>query len=121
MERTTRAKRKQYAREFYQLLCGGGVQKAAIVIQRQDSKTNPNIHRCQFITAHVNGPSSNVVIAESVDGITGCFYELVQSIQGNIPQKGYFEDGFQNWFRRTMHMRITWNDGLVIMVEYARR
>ena len=121
MKRTTKAERKKNAKQFYQLICNGGVQKAAIVIHRQASKTNPNIHRCQFITAHVNGPASDVVIAESVDGITGCFYELVQSIQGNIPQKGYFEDGFQDWFRRTMHMRITWNDGLVIMVEYARR
>ena len=121
MKRTSRAERKKMARQFYQLVCNGDVQKAAIVIQRQDSKTNPNIHRCQFITAHVNGLASNVVIAESVDGITGCFYELVQSIQGNIPQKGYFEDEFQNWFRKTMHMKITWNDGLVIMVEYSGR
>ena len=120
MKRTTAKERKQYAKEFYQLVCGGSVQKAAIVVLRQDSRTNPNVHRVQFVTAHVNGPASEVVIAESVDGIAGCFRELIKNIQGDIPQKNYFEDGFKDWFRKTCHMKVIWNDGLVIMIEYSR-
>lgn len=119
MERTTKAERKKYAKLFHQYLWNG-IQKAAIVIERQDSKSNPNIHRVQMITQQVNGPASHVVIAESVSGIAGCFHELIESIYGNIPQKNYFEDGFKDWLRKTCHMNITWNDGLVIMVEYSR-
>lgn len=117
MERTTSKERKNNARLFYQYLWNG-VQKAAIVIKRQESKTNPNIHRVQFVTSHVNGPASEVVIAESVDGITGCFHELIESIHGNIPQKGYYEDDFKIWLRKVCHMDMIWNDGLVIMLEY---
>lgn len=118
MERTTAKERKNNAKSFYQYLCNCGVQKAAIVIVRQDSKTNPNIHRAQFITSHTNSPASNVVIAESVDGVSGCFMELISNIHGNIPQINYFDDKFRLWLRKTCHMDIVWNDGLVIMVEY---
>lgn len=121
MERTTAKERKDNAKMFYQYLWNGGVQKAAIVITRQDSKSNPNIHRVQFTTAHVNGSASNVVIAESVDGVAGCFRELISNIHGNIPQINYFEDEFRSWLRKTCHMNIVWNDGLVIMVEYKTR
>ena len=121
MERTTKKERKANANSFYHLLSGGYSQKAAIIIQRQESKTNPCINRCQFITSHVNGPASEVVIAESLDGVAGCFRELISNIYGAIPQINYFEDGFKAWLRKTCHMDITWNDGLVIMLEYKTR
>lgn len=118
MNRTTLKERKENAKAFYQYLWNGGAQKAAIVVLRQDSKTNPNIHRVQFITSHTNSPTSNVVIAESVDGISGCFRELISNIHGDIPQINYFDDKFRSWLRKICHMDIVWNDGLVIMVEY---
>lgn len=34
MQRTTKAERKMFAKQFYQFLCLGGAQKAAIVIMR---------------------------------------------------------------------------------------
>ncbi len=115
MERTTRKERKQNAKEFYQYL--GYTDKAAIVILKQESKSNPNVRRVQFVTSKVNGPASQVVIAESVDGIAGCFYELVESLCGNIPQMGCFKDGFKDWLKETCRLNITFNDGLVILVE----
>ena len=90
----------------------------AVVIERQDSKTNPNVHRVQFITSRVNSPAHNVIIAESVDGVAGCFRELIKNIHGNIEQKNYFENDFNKWLRKACHMEIAYNDGLVIMLEY---
>ncbi len=121
MERTNAKQRKKNAVSFYQYLVTGNEQKAAIVIERTDSKTNPNIHRCRFITHHINSPASDVVIAESVDGVSGCFRELISNIHGDIPQKGFFENDFRSWLRKTCHMKITWYDGLVMMIEYKCR
>lgn len=131
MKRTNAKQRKKNAISFYQYLVTGNEQKAAIVIERTDSKTNPNINRCRFITHRINSPASDVVIAESVDGIAGCFRELISNIHGDIPQKGFcgvglripnfFENDFKDWLRKTCHMKITWYDGLVMMIEYKRR
>ena len=119
MQRTTKQERKQNARLFWQYLTNGYCKnRVAVVIESQDSKTNPNIHRVQFKTSRVNGPAHNVIIAESIDGVTGCFYELIQNIHGNIEQKNYFENDFNKWLRKTCHMEIVYNDGLVIMLEY---
>lgn len=118
MQRTTRKERKTNARLFYQQLCSGYNDKAAIVIKRQDSKANPNISRVQFITAHATPVGSNMIIAESIDGVAGCFRELVENIHGNIPQYNYFEDGFKHWIMESCRMEIIWNDGLVIMIKF---
>lgn len=120
MERTTKAERKKNASMFRQYLNIGSLQKAAVIIERQVSKSNPNINRCQFITAKVNGPAREVVIAESVDGVAGCFRELIENCCGKIEQKNYFEDGFNEWLRKTCHMDITFNDGLVMMIEWCQ-
>ena len=116
MRRTTKEERKQNAKRFYQLLCGNGVRKAAVVIERSDNGT-----RTQFVTAYANGSyATKAVIAESAAlGVDGCFYELVKSIFGGIVQTSCFESGFEDWLAKTCHMRITWKDGLVYMLEYS--
>lgn len=115
MERTQKKERKENAKLFYQHFCDNG-QKAAIVVRKPD-----NGSRTQFITAHPLGTAfKNIVIAESREfGIEGCFYEFIESIFGGIRQTGYYEDGFKGWIEKTCHMKITWNDGLVVMIEYS--
>lgn len=118
MQRTTKQERKCNAKLFWQYLQTSCNQKAAIVIESQNSKTNPNICRVQFRTVRVNSLEHDVVIAESVDGVAGCFHELIKNIHGNIEQKNYFEVEFNDWLRNICHMEITWYDGLVMMLEY---
>lgn len=51
--------------------------------------------KAQLLACNVIG--TPVVIAESVDGITGCFYELFQNIKKLNVIKTYYENDFNNW------------------------
>lgn len=118
--RVSKAERKKNARYFYSRLTSGFKDRAAIVIKCDDSTTNPNIKRTQFITNLRDRWSRPVVIAQSnIDGIVGCFNELIEFIGDGIEQEKYFhQDGFNEWLNNYFDIRIVYNDGLVIMLEY---
>ena len=117
--RVSKKDREKNARQFYRTFIDGCSNKAAIVVQRNNSTTNPNVNRVQFMAV----PSSlayaePVVIAESsTHGIEGCFIELIGFIKGGIVQKTYYEDGFNEWLKETCGFEITYKDGFVFMLE----
>ena len=114
--RTTKTERKENAIRFYNAFMNGNCNRIAVVVNRMES-ANPNISRCQFIAvASPSGMENPIVIAESVEGVTGCYIELLENIK-KCPQKTYFEDGFNKWLKKTYNFEITYKDGLVFMFE----
>lgn len=114
--RTTKKEREQNARQFYSTFRNGVSKNAAIVIERAES-SNPHISRCRFwAVPSVLGGMKPVVISESIRGIEGCFIEFLGTIKPG-PQKTLYEDGFADWLKKTFGFEITYNDGLVIMLE----
>lgn len=114
--RTTINERKENARQFYNSFKNGSCNKAAIVVKRLES-SNPHITRCQFwAVPSAFAFAAPVVIAESVLGIEGCFIELIGSFS-KCPQKTYYETGFNDWLSENFGFRITYQDGLVFMLE----
>ena len=117
--RTSKKERKENALKFYNMFMNSNCNKAAIVVSRTESKSNPYVIRCQFLAvpstlAFMEKP---VVIAESaILGIEGCFIEFLQNIK-EIPQKTYYEDGFNDWLKANFGFEITYRDGLVFMLE----
>lgn len=115
--RISKKERKENALKWYNIFMNSNCNKSAIVVKRTDS-SNPNICRCQFLTvpstlAFMENP---IVIAESTMGIQGCFMELLGSIK-SVPQKTYYEDGFNEWILNAYGFEITYKDGLVFMLE----
>lgn len=117
--RTTKKERKNNAKQFYAAFMNGCSTKAAIVVKRYDSTTNPNVNRVQFLAVPSGLAYGNpVVIAESnALGIEGCFIEFIGFIKGGIKQKTYFEDGFNEWLEENVGCRISYKDGLVFMLD----
>lgn len=116
--RISKKERKENAKRFYNMFMNSNCNKAAIVVERTESKANPNISRCQFLAvpstlAFMEKP---VIIAESILGIEGCFMELLGFIK-NCPQKTYYEDDFNEWIMETYGFEITYKDGFVFMIE----
>ena len=120
--RTNQKERAENARIFYNVFMGGNCKKIAIVVNRIASK-NSNIDRCQFIAALSTLPfmEKPVVIAESVDGITGCFMEMLKNIKEVAVETPYFDDGFNEWLKENYGFGITYRDGLVFMFEKTYR
>ena len=117
--RTTKQERQSNAKRFFNTFRQYSGNTAAIVIDRKCS-SNPNISRCQFMCMLPGYSNSQpVIIAESVDGITGCFMEFISSFHKG-KQKGYYEDGFNAWLADTFGFRISYADGLVIVLERCR-
>ena len=115
--RTTKKERKENAKRFYDMFMNSSCNKAALVVVRTKS-SNPNINRCKFLVvpstlAYMGKP---VVIAESILGIEGCFIELLGFIKP-CAQKTYYEDGFNEWLIKNYGFEITYEDGLVFMLE----
>lgn len=117
--RISKKERKENARRFYNMFMNGNCKKVAFVVERTESKVNPNIVKCQFLAvpstlAFMENP---VIIAESnVLGIEGCFMELLEFIKP-CRQKTFYEDGFNKWLMETYGFEITYKDGLVFMIE----
>lgn len=76
--RVNAKERKTNARQWYSLLTSSYNNKSAVIVKRYKSK-NPNIFRVQLLACNTLG--TPVVIAESVNGIWGCLYELFQNIE----------------------------------------
>lgn len=112
MKRTTKSERAENARLFNTMICQNHV--AAIVVERSDSD-NPNLIRTRFKACINYGEA--VVIAESTLGISGCFIEYFRSIGYNGKQIDYWEDGFCDWIHKEFQYKITYKDGIVIMLE----
>lgn len=112
MRRTTQKERTENSKVFNVMLCQH--HKGAIVVERTDS-SNPNIVRSKFIACNTYG--TPVVIAESVDGIAGCFMEYFKNIGYKGKQVSYFDDGFEDWIKKEFGYTIEYKDGLVIMLN----
>ncbi len=118
MRRTTKEERKENARQFYAMLQNYKV--AAVVVERNESTTNPYVNRTKLLTS-VGSAGEPMVIAESPsDGITGCFWELMQNL-GREPNYdfNFFNKDSLAWLRKTMHIGIKYKDNLVILLEYV--
>lgn len=116
--RTSKEQREANAKHWHQIFMHGVSSKSAIVVQRMQSKSNPNMNRCRFLAVPTAiGFADPVVIAESAThGIDGCFMELVGFLYPG-PQVTYYETGFNDWLKKTLHFEITYRDGLVFMLE----
>lgn len=112
--RTNVKERRDNARQWYSLLTGSYNSKSAVVVQRYES-SNPNINRVQLLTCNIIG--TPVVIAESADGLTGCFYELLQNIKKLDMIRTYHENDFNDWLSENYNLYLTYNDGMVLMFE----
>lgn len=112
--RTNAKERKNNARQWYSLLMNGCSSRSAVVVKRCIS-SNLNINRVQLSACNTIG--TPVVIAESVDGLTGCFYELLQNIKKLDTVRTYHENDFNEWLSENYGMYLTYNDGMVLMFE----
>ena len=114
--RTTKKERQENSRKIHCALMQGNYNKIAVVVNRIDS-SNPNVSRCQFLAVNpLSGSDKPIIFVESNLGITGCFIEFISSFYDGV-QKDYFEEDFHNWLAKTLHIRITYNDGYIIMLE----
>ena len=57
------------------------------------------------------------MIAESVNGVDGCLYELFQNIRRLDIVRNYHENGFSEWLFENFNLYLTYNDGMVLMFE----
>lgn len=112
--RVNSKERRNNARQWYSLLMNGCSSRSAVVVKRCES-SNPNINRVQLSACNAIG--TPVVIAESVDGLTGCFYELLQNIKKLDTVRTYHENDFNEWLSENYGMYLTYNDGMVLMFE----
>ena len=57
-----------------------------------------------------------ICIAESTSGVDECFTEFLSAI---IPCKleQLYAEGYNEWLWKTYKFRVTYNDGLVILLE----
>ena len=114
--RTTKKERQKNARKIHYALMHCNYNKIAVVVNRTDS-SNPNVSRCQFLAVNpLSSINKPIILAESTSGITGCFIEFISSFYDGV-QKEYFEVDFNNWLAKTLHFRITYDDGYIIMLE----
>lgn len=119
--RTNAKERKSNARQWYSLLINSYNSKSAVVVQRYES-LNPNISRVQLLACNTVG--TPVVISESIEGLTGCLCELLQNIKKldtvktyYEKVKTYYENDFNDWLSENYNICITYNDGMVLMIE----
>ena len=114
--RISAKERKKNTRQWYQRFINGYDTKIAIVVKRNESTTNPNINRTQFLSWSSYG--TQVIIAESsTDRIVGCLYELLQNIKKTDNFRSYYENDFNEWLEENYGMYMTYRDGFVLMLE----
>lgn len=111
MRRTTKNERAENARLFNAMLRDW--KSGAIVVERSDS-TNPNLVRTRFKVCVVYG--TPIVIAESTQGIAGCWIEYFKSIRYEGRQIDFWDDGFNDWINKEFGYKITYKDGMVFML-----
>ncbi len=57
-----------------------------------------------------------IVIAESTQGIQGCWMEYFKNIGYEGKQTEYYHDNFHDWIYKEFQYKITYKDGLVFMI-----
>ena len=120
MKRTTKKERENNARHFYALLQNRRV--AAVVIERNESTTNPYVKRCRLLTAvgSQNGGEPMVIAESPSDGVTGCFFELMDNLGFEVNYDfNFFNNDSLAWLRKNMHINVKYSDNLVILFEYV--
>jgi hypothetical protein len=120
--RVSKKDRKENAIEWYQTFMNSGCNKSAIVIDRKES-SNLNLCRVQFLAVNstLAFAEKPIVIAESNTlGIDGCFMELIDFIKGDTMKKSYWDNHFNTYLQKTMGFKITYRDGLVLLLERTK-
>ena len=118
MKRTTSKERAENARMFYQTLQNNS--KAAIVIERQEATSNPYVARTRFKAVCSQFKDEPKVIAESPSlGKEGCFIELLEAINPG-PQVTLFEEGFADFLKDKFNLAVTYDDGMVMILQYSK-
>lgn len=112
MKRTTQKQRTENAKAFNTMICEW--KEAAIVVERADT-SNSNIVKTRFKACVVYG--TPIVIAESIEGISGCFREYFKSIGYQGKQTDYFDDNFNDWIYKEFDYTIEYKDGMVFMIR----
>lgn len=109
--RVSKRQRDANARKFYALLGDGNHNKAAILVHRVQ-----NSNKCQFITGFLG---LEAVLAESSLGYTECFMEFLSAIKAVKPceTKTMHDEEFLAWLFSNYRLRISYNDGLIMMLE----
>lgn len=109
--RISKAEREQNARKFYNAFMNGNSKYSVVVVKRTESKTNPNICRTQFLAVCSSFKENLEVISEStIDGVRGCFIELLTFIKP-IKQVTYYDDSFHQWLKENYHFDFNYYDG----------
>lgn len=116
MKRTMKKERQENARKIYNALLQSYHNRIAVIVNRTDS-SNSNVSKCQFLAVNPLSESNEpVVFAESNWGMTGCFNEFISSFYDG-EQINCFEEGFDEWLSKTLHLMITYDDGYILMLE----
>lgn len=69
----------------------------------------------EFVACNTSG--TPVVISESVNGVSGCLYELFQNIKKFDVVKTYHENDFKEWLSENYNIYLAYDDGMVLMFE----
>ena len=84
----SKSERKKNAQAFYDsTFCNRNCKRAAIVVHRTQSKTNPNVFRCQFwAVPNKFAGVEPVIIAESInEKLFDDFGDTVIGFDGDVP------------------------------------
>ena len=119
MERTTKSQRRMNALNFWNT----GWKRAVVIMEKKDSKTNPNIRRCTLVTNVAQHNASPIVIAESVLGKVGALTELLSTINA-LRAKEVMDcyhvtsyDKFERLLEKYYSIRITYDDDYAMIFE----
>ena len=108
--RTTKDERAKNARTWYTALMHGTRDKVIIVLERSEKM-------CRFKSVTGNANNTQIVIAEHLDGVTGCMSELLTNIDNTEQLYTFFDDNFATWLRKKYRLKITYFDGFAMMLE----
>ena len=118
MKRTSKKEREHNTLAFW----NGSWDRAVIVAERQESKTNPNIDRCSLVTACFSScMSSPMVVAESSLGKMMALHEMLGFISKEKAQTVlnliYTRNLLNNYLEDAFGIRITYDDGYSMIIE----
>lgn len=117
MKRTSKSEREHNALAFW----NGSWDRAVVVAEMHESKTNPNINRCSLITTCSAFMSSPVVIAESPFGKMMALHEMLSFISKekaqNVLNLMYTRSLLNNYLEDAFGFRITYDDGFSMIIE----
>ena len=117
MERTTKSQRRLNAQHFFQ----NDWTRAVVVIERKESKTNPNINRCALLTNKAGYNSAPVVIGEGIDGVYSAMHEFLKFVDTRYALDAvsllYDRGKMNDELKKSYGFRITYDDGYAMIFE----